>query len=443
MNSNLSMMSKEQLREYVIHHPNDKEAFYFYKLASELLPDSPHPLFAIGTMYLADLNWKKAKKYLDLAANRNPPDEQLLHYYLGVADYRLGDLLAADAHFQYAMWAGGNQELEELARTFRKKIITASLIDVRLGADLFVDTNVLRASAATQEALKARDSLPIRKVFSSGYSGKAGLSFWAMRTREARLALAFDILKRNYFNSELLDLQLLDQALRLELGLGFLGKPAAEPLVGVFALAKAQMIYVGEDRAIDRLQSQFGIEFPAWYQIKLGVRSDLNLDPLPSRDDLYDPVIQEVARGERSHRQLGYFVASRPFAAETYEVHMSMAMTEAKYRNDLNAHENFIESEVGVDLSVKPGPRHQLYLGVQGRTRQYQNIEKKSAKETSTSSVQTTDKRKDQNVTVQLGWLMRYTTSLRGDLSIKQEQQKSNRNAYSRQVINYGIKFDL
>ncbi len=30
MNSNLSMMSKEQLREYVIQHPNDKEAFYFY-----------------------------------------------------------------------------------------------------------------------------------------------------------------------------------------------------------------------------------------------------------------------------------------------------------------------------------------------------------------------------------------------------------------------------
>jgi len=30
MNSNLATMSKEQLREYVVQHPNDKEAFYFY-----------------------------------------------------------------------------------------------------------------------------------------------------------------------------------------------------------------------------------------------------------------------------------------------------------------------------------------------------------------------------------------------------------------------------
>lgn len=30
MKSNLSTMSKEQLREYVISHPNDKEAFHFY-----------------------------------------------------------------------------------------------------------------------------------------------------------------------------------------------------------------------------------------------------------------------------------------------------------------------------------------------------------------------------------------------------------------------------
>jgi hypothetical protein len=28
--SDLSTMSKEQLREYVIGHPNDKEAFYLY-----------------------------------------------------------------------------------------------------------------------------------------------------------------------------------------------------------------------------------------------------------------------------------------------------------------------------------------------------------------------------------------------------------------------------
>jgi len=30
MKSDLSAMSKEELREYVIGHPNDKEAFYIY-----------------------------------------------------------------------------------------------------------------------------------------------------------------------------------------------------------------------------------------------------------------------------------------------------------------------------------------------------------------------------------------------------------------------------
>jgi hypothetical protein len=47
--SDLSTMSKEQLREYVIGHPNDKEAFYLYvdalksSSASQSYPSSLSP----------------------------------------------------------------------------------------------------------------------------------------------------------------------------------------------------------------------------------------------------------------------------------------------------------------------------------------------------------------------------------------------------------------
>jgi tetratricopeptide (TPR) repeat protein len=408
-----------------------EDAFHFYKAAAKLKPEAPEPPFAMGVMYLGDRNWKKAASHLERAEDNDHPDEQLLQYYLGVARHRLGERLAADSHFEYALWAGGRPEVDESARAFRQTIAAEGWFDLRLGLGLFMDTNTLRAGAAAQDGLKQRSPAPIESVSSMGYGGSAGFSLWAVRSRGARFALVFDIAKTAYANSELKDVEPLDQALGLEMELGFGGDRAAKPLVGITGGVKAQMIFVGSERALDRLGAHLGIGSPALFGLELGLRSDLNLDPLPARDDVYDPVLEEVVEaGERSNRQLFYVLSAKPLEGDAFELGLDVASGEAAYRSELHYDENYAELDVALDLAYKPGLRHLVELDVASRQRQF----KASA-----------DGRKDQKLALGLGWVMRYTSSLRGQLGLLQESQSSSRkaNQYSRQLVSYGVRLEL
>jgi tetratricopeptide (TPR) repeat protein len=408
-----------------------EDAFHFYKAAAKLKPEAPEPPFAMAVMYLGDRNWKKAATYLERAEDNDHPDEQLLQYYLGVARHRLGEGLAADSHFEYALWAGGRPEVSESARAFRQEVAADGWFDLRLGLGLFMDTNTLRAGAATQDVLKQRSPTPIKSVSSMGYDGLAGFSLWAVRTRGARFALVFDIAKTGYANSELKDVEPLDQALGLEMGLGFGGESGAKPLLGISGGVKAQMIFVGSERAVDRLGAHLGIGSPALFGLELGLRSDLNLDPLPARDDVYDPVLEEVVEaGERSNRQLFYRLSATPVESDAFELGLGVESGAAAYRSELHHDENYAELDVALDLAYKPGLRHRVELDVMSRQRQF----KESA-----------DGRKDQNLALALLWVMRYTTSLRGQLGLLQETQSSSRkaNQYSRQLYSYGVRLEL
>lgn len=408
-----------------------KDAFFFYRNAQKLRPRSPEPAFAIGTMYLADRNWKKAEKYLQHAVDLDHDQEQLLQYYLGVAKYRQGKRLAADSHFQYAIWAKGNSEIEASAREFRGTIVSSDWIDLRLAADIFLDSNVMRAGAASSEMLQKQNISASKKISTLGYTGSAGFSLWALRTREAQLGLVFDIAKRSYNNADLKNLELIDQSVGLDMGVGFWKNADDQPRINLLSTIKAQMIFVGEERAMDRLRSNVSIEAPLLYRLAVGFRSDLNLDPLPARDDIYDPVIQEVVpASERSHRQFFYLVSAKPMMTSQYELDVKLTTGDAKYRNDLRSDEDFSEHEIILDFAFQPSARQRFNLEGQTRRREY---------------VKSDDKRQDQSFTIGLGWLMRYTTALSGRMFVMQEQQQSNRdsNAYARQLCSYGLRLDL
>lgn len=407
------------------------DAFFYYKTAAQLKPDAAEPVFAIGSMYLSDRQWRKALRYLERAEDLEHPDKQTLHYYLGVANYRLNQQLTASNHFEYSLWNDNDPELAQSARAFLANTTKDDWFDLRLSAELFFDSNPLHASPA---ALKLRTPTAINSVPTRGYAGAAGFSLWAINTPQARLGMYFDIMKTRYLNPELVALEPIDQSLGFNFHLGIGGKSTVRPLLSLDGDAQVQMLFVGEERAVDRLATQVLIASPALFGAKFGILSELLNDPIPMRDDIFDPSIEAVVPpSERTHRRLSYIFGLTPWSDNLIELALTGTTSEARYRNSLRRDEDFTEQKASLNMLYKAHHRHQLGIDSYIRRRKF------------APSPSASERRHEQNAAVKFFWQMRYTASLTGSLSASKEKQSSNSavQQYGREVYSYGLKLDF
>lgn len=430
----------------------NQDAFHHYKAAAALKPTSGEPALALGSMYLVDRNWKKAVQWLEKALAKDLKDDTLAEYYLGVALHRLGESAAADSHFEYVLWGEPHPAVRESAAKFKGAEQDSSMFEIYGYLGLLYDNNVLHTSKSGLELLHQSEQgappptitdgtttttinvpdphSPINVNKSAGYLAAAGFKVYGLNQPSAKLSFGFDIARTGWQEKDLEALSLVDQSLSLGLAAAWVDQgPAYLELDLKSGLA---MIYVGDQRAFDRVPSRITLSSPWLYGAYAEVASDLNLDPIPARDDVYDPILQEpVTAGERSNRYFGLSLGAKPKFADL-ALHVRGESSTLVFRSNRHQGENAKGQRLHLGLTYAATIRHHFGLGLEQMQRSFAGEEGQM-------------QRKDQDTRIEARWTMRITAKLSSEFAVLNQTHGSNveRHKWGRQTANLGLGLSL
>lgn len=279
-------------------------------------------LVHLGILELLDSRWEKAYRTLSMAKNRvdsilgkipDPWEIGLLEYYLGYAAYRSGDYLSAEKAFtEVEENKVIHSYLRDSAQGLRRQSTARKIWDLSFGLGLGYDSNVLHANQAE---------------LSRFYGGKFGknrswslisafnTSAWAYRNLDGHIGVQFDFKRIDYAEPALKDIAPLDQELGIatafKLGLDEVTKNAWIEMGSDFFMG---MRYVGEERALDFMRGTFLIGSPRLLNTNVQIEKKIMLDPLPLRDDFFDPELEELSlAGDRGRRLTSVILSIEPY----------------------------------------------------------------------------------------------------------------------------------
>lgn len=402
--------------------------------AVELNAKAAEPHYLLGYVALAGQEWQRAVTHFEAASDLDHPKAQEVAYYLGVARHRLAQRLGARHAFVYSLWESGSPEVEASALKFLDQTGEEGWLDVRLGAGVFQDDNVFRSDTVDVKAL-GDGSIEASK--SAGYMGNAGFTVYPVRSRRTYVSLAFDIARQDYLEDSLGDVGRMDQDLVLGFGLGFGGGDIGEdgrltsPVLRFGLAGIAATTALGEERAIDRVGSALTLGLPRLIGLTLRFSSMLNIDPLPDRDDLLDPLADElVVAGDRSSRSRSYGLDLVPIAATHWRLGLNVDSAATTMRDEAAVGDGRKDLSLGLGLRFLPTFRQSFDLSIGRRTRTYPDSE---------------DERKDTKSSVGVSWRWHYTPVLYQVVDVNQESQVSTReaNAYKRLLLALRLGLDF
>jgi tetratricopeptide (TPR) repeat protein len=404
-----------------------KQAFGFLKKARKQNDDLTEAHFLTGYLYLSEGRWSKAIQYLEDVDPIDKEQEQLVEYYLGVANYYLGSKISARNHFEYSRWAKVNEGVEASAQEFLKDVDSGGWLDLRFFAGAAFDSNILRASDDTQEALP----LEIDGISGSGYVGGAGFTLNAFKGDAGHVLFGYDFKQTGYVNPTYAPLTLSEQSAFFDFILGFGGEEFDEHYFAFGARLEAAAIQLGENRAMDQMKADVTLASPVAYGLGLKIVNMQNLDPLPGEEDSLDPILWEmVATGDRSNRVGLYGLELSPIKSSSVNLETEILFGESKMRHDLQQSYNHKISIVNLDLRWMLSLRTHFDFDLGYLTRDFSESD---------------DSRKDSQTKFGVGWRWYFTTSLSQLLAAGMENQSSSRdsNTYSRTTTQYSLHLDF
>lgn len=402
--------------------------------AAKIDPKAADPHFLIGYIALTGKQWSLARQHfeaaedLDFIEAQTPQEAQELQYYLGVARVNAGDIITARNAFTYALWNDGTAEVATSARQFLEVTKARTWLDLRAGVGVFYDSNVLR-SDDLDLSLVANDTLKTNK--SAGYFGSGGFSVWGFRNSEAHAGFVFDIKRAAYVDGSLAALNTIDQKLALNFGFAMGAATATKPYLEVELNPSIRMIYVGEERAIDQLGTSLVATSPRFYGLGLTIDSVLNMDPIPGRDDILDPVLGEVVpAGERSSRDVIYGLRGTVIDRATWQLGIGVKSGATRMRSFAERGYNHAETTLGVQSLYQPSLRQSLAVDVSRLSRTFADSE---------------DKREDTRLSMALAWTWHYTPALYQVFDMSYEAQSSSRDlsSYKRRWMDLRLGLDF
>lgn len=386
-----------------------------YQAAAEADPEAAAPHFGLGMLELHQKHWDKAIEQFEAADDRDYPDAQRLDYYLGVAHYNAKDPVGARSAFTYSLWDPRDPDVAQSAKEFRNRLTSDGWLDLRFGAGLFNDSNVLRGDGPK----------------SSGYLGNVGFTLWPSRSDGFHFYLGFDAIKTGYANKDLKDLGRLDQKLGLGLGVGLGGGEGEKPLLAFDLDAYARTIMLGEERAMDIVSTKVTLGSPRLLDLALSAEAVTGSDPLPARDDVLDPLLDEVVpAGDRSRKISIYGLGLKPIDGEVVHLGLDVRSGKAAYKTDLHKEEDYKDLTTRLSLGLTTSLRNEFDLGVAQLKRTFDT---------------SPDSRKDARLTLDLGWKWYFTTALYHRLTLENESQTSNRegSGFKRRTVMYKLNLDF
>ncbi len=407
-------------------------AITYLSAAARLRKKDGEPHFLLGEAELGEGRWKRAYRHLRKADDLDYPDQQTLAYYLGVASYHVQEYVAARNALTRSLWAGGDAAVDASADAFRRKVRFDGWFDLRLSMGLLFDSNVVRAGERHGEPLPQK----IAKKGSAGFLGGGGFSVWAFRSEQGHLGLTFDADKLSWFEKTLAKVGTLKERIALEFGVNAGAKPELEESQFELGLtAEAGTLVLGDQRAMDTVGGRVRVALPTLAHLTLTTRSLVNVDPLPGRDDVLDPILMEiVATSDRSNRQNYYGLSLRPVDLETIDVELKGEFGDTILSEVDVVAQSFKETKVGVGATVEPSRRTDVAVDLDYLMRDFP-----------VAAAGTTKKRSDKVIELAVGWSWSYTTSLSHYVHLLYEKQSSNveEASFGRTGLGYKVTLDL
>jgi tetratricopeptide (TPR) repeat protein len=289
--------------------PNDDQADY-------------RTLVYLGILELLESRWEKALQTLSFAKNKiytilgktpDPWEVGLLEYYLGYAAYRAGEYLNAEKAFTETE---ENKSIpvyiRDSAEGLKRQSKAHKIWDLNFGLGLGFDSNVMRTD---DEDLKVFRDGKFVKNRSWSLISSAHTSAWAYRNLDGYIGVKFNFRRVDYAESKLKEVAPLDQelgiAMAFRMGLDEITKDSwfefgSEAFMG--------MRYVGEERALDYMRAGVILGSPRFYNLYGRLDKKLCLDPLPLRDDYFDPELEELSGpGDRGRRITSVGIGIEPY----------------------------------------------------------------------------------------------------------------------------------
>ncbi len=399
----------------------------------------PKTFIYLGLLDLLESRWEQAyrsfllaKDSLDTGGFFKAPDPMemgLLDYYLGYAAFKAKELSAAEkAMLRVAENNAIPDYLRDSAKGFKREATNQRLWDLGLMGGLIYDSNILRTDYDLEQIAEGK----FKKRSSMGLVSGAKASAWAFRNHDGQFGTIFNFRRVDYLESGLKDLAPLDQDIGIDSLLRFgLEKTTKEAWFETGLRAAIGMNYVGEERALDFLKASFLVGSPRLLNLNFEILNSLLLDPLPLRNDIYDPELQElVGATDRSHRSRTISLGFEPYRSNIFHIGLKGYRKVGVYRA--------LDSKVD-DFNIQT---YRLYSHLKLPQQLFTGIDIEQAKETFTNQ----DPVKNQKIlTTKVDFGIMNLWSLNHHLSWVRNHKTSTQevNQYKRNVFEYLLKYDF
>jgi len=267
------------------------------------------PYYMQALIALENEKWADAEKLFGDADDRNYSNWQAMHYYMGVAQINQGENLSARNSFKYSLWGATSVELEVSTRNFLRKIADDRNYGAIGSLGIGMDNNIYNWSDDLEfptESLGGKSGNfydAYGKLYYNGFSSDLGY-----------FQIGYDIRKRGYTDSKLVAAETMVQHIYADwlLRIGDEGAPKATVEFGMMPYIK--IIHIGEERAADIFAIKASVGSPKVVaNPTLMVDYQSFSDPLPTRDDILDPVkFEPVTAADRSGTYTKYGLQLTP-----------------------------------------------------------------------------------------------------------------------------------
>lgn len=398
----------------------------FYKKVIAEDVEDPQPYYEVAQMYLVARHWKKALHYLEKAQDNDFQNLQKLHYYLGVVKYNLGHRLAARNDFIYSIRHASNIEMERSAKGFLFRLDDEKFFGADGTLALGIDSNVYRLS---EDVERTDDYKPVSGNYYLGY-GK--LYYRGYKSSQGLLEFSYDVQKRGFFDSDLKDVEQLDQTIAVDWLLLLGGDEVNKADFKIYLRPHIATKSFGEERSDDVLAMDAIFGSPSLsLSPELKLRYASHLDPLPARDDKLDPVTSEVVTAsDRSGIETVFGLGIYPIDSLRSHLRWGVDYRSMVHENEFVTQDDFTEIRSDLGFRYLFFDDFQSSLGIRYFSRDYKNSD---------------NGRKDSLIGSDLMARYYYSPNFYNDLGLDYSTQNSSEdlNTYSRYDISLSLTLKL
>ena len=394
--------------------------------AIQLDPSAATPYFVLGSIKLNQKNWRQAARALEAAAKRSYPDQKILNYQLGVAQYHRNIRDRAKSAFTRVRWNGDDDEISRSARDYLQRLNDDNWYEATTSLGLFYDSSILRVSSL-KLALPNGD---VRSNYGSGYHGDLRLSFWPYRGDSATAQFTVEADITDYIKPTNSDLAVMKQRIGFDTGLGFGGtRDDRIMIVGLGAFAEAETL--GGQKNLTKTGTSLSLWSPKLSDLRTVMERSQAIDAAPGRERFVEPIRWELAGPGDYSVVLPYYDVSAGFqASPNLSFKLGARVGEGNYRAASMYNQNFRDSGFRLDSIYEPGPRGNMNFGFVYNARNFPN---------------SSDQRRDSSIKLKINWRWWITDSVAQMIEGSYEAQTSSRalNNFKRKYLSYKLTMDI